>query len=535
MNTVVPMSSASSPAQPTTQAINPATGEVLGELSNTAADAYPTVFAQAREAQKTWAATSFKERHRHIRKMRDYIRDNADELARIVSEGNGKTRVDAMVTEVLPCVLACNWYGSHAAKVLRPQRREASSLVWAGKRSVIRHEPLGVVGIVSPWNYPLSIPFGEIVMGLMAGNAIVLKVASATPLVGQAIEKIIAAGELPAGLFTHLVGSGGAISTAMFANDVDKLFFTGSVPAGKQLMAQAAETLTPVSLELGGKDAMIVLEDADIDRAASGAAWAGFQNAGQSCGGVERIYVHHAVHDAFVNALQRKVQALRHGIPDAECAVDIGAMTTKKQRQTVERQLKLAKLEGARVIAQSQAVGPTPGEFHPAVLVTGVNHDMTLMREETFGPVLPVMPFSTEDEAVELANDCSMALTASIWTRDIARGKQLASRVDGGVITINNHLYTHGMSDLPWGGPKESGVGRTHGPEGLLEMSRTKVVNWDYMRARREMWWYPQDKATYQAVHSAINLVAPPSLGAFLRAAIQVLPFMLRKMYRRVA
>jgi succinate-semialdehyde dehydrogenase/glutarate-semialdehyde dehydrogenase len=510
---------------------NPATGARLGAIPNTPLDQIPQIFANARKAQRVWQAKSFKERAKHLLLMREYIVEHADELARIVSEGNGKTRMDALVTEVMPCTLACGWYGKNAGKVLKPHRREASSIIWLGKRSEVWHEPLGVVGIISPWNYPLSIPFGEVVMGLMAGNAILLKVAAATPLVGKAIEDIVAAGRLPDGLFHHLVGPGGEISTAMFANGVNKLFFTGSVPAGKLLMAQAAATLTPLSLELGGKDPMVVLPDADLERAANGAAWGGFQNAGQSCGGVERVYVHQAVYPQFVDLLASKTRALRHGVADDRCGVDIGSMTTAKQRQTVERQVAEALKGGAKIVAESRRVGQVKGEFHPALVMTGVNHEMSLMREETFGPVVPVMPFDTEDEAVALANDCSMALTASVWTRDLAAGKRLAARIDGGVVAINDHLYTHGMSDLPWGGPKESGIGRTHGPEGLMEMTKPKVVNWDWLRSKRNLWWYPQDPGTYKALRHALRMAAPRSVFEFLAAVVRVLPFMVRKMY----
>ncbi len=514
-----------------TAATNPATGEPLGAIPNTPLESIPEIFAQARIAQQEWAAKTYHLRSQHIDLMRAYIRDNCDELARIVSEGNGKTRMDALVTEVMPCALACAWYGKNAEKVLKPHPRPASSIAWFGKRSEVRHEPLGVVGIISPWNYPLSIPFGEIIMGLMAGNAVLLKVAAATPLVGKAIEDIIAAGNLPRGLFHHLVGSGGQISTAMFRNGINKIFFTGSVPAGKHLMAQAAETLTPLSLELGGKDPMIVLEDADLERAANGAAWAGLQNAGQSCGGVERIYVHESVYQEFVDLFAAKVSALRHGAPDGSHSVDIGSMTTAKQRQAVEKQLADAVAEGAQIVAQSQPVGSLNGEFHPAVLVTGVNHSMTLMREETFGPIVPVMPFRDDDEAVVLANDCSMALSASIWTRDTKRGKELANRVDGGVVALNDHLYTHGMSDVPWGGPKESGIGRTHGPEGLMEMTRPKAVNWDWLHAKRNVWWYPQDARTYKAMRNAVRLAAPRSPIDYVLALLSMLPTVIWKMY----
>lgn len=513
------------------EALNPATGDSLGQVPYTPHDQYASIFKRARQAQRIWAEVGNARRKRCLRKMRDYIRDHADDLARRVSDNNGKTRMDALITEVLPCQLACDWYGKNAAKVLAPERRGPSSLMWFGKRSEVRYEPLGVVGIVSPWNYPLSIPFGEIVMGLMAGNAIVLKVASATPLVGKAIEDIVAAGELPDGLFSHIVGSGGQVSTAMFEHGVDKLFFTGSVPTGKQIMAQAAQTLTPVSLELGGNDPMIVLEDADLERAANGAAWAGYQNAGQSCGGVERVYVHESVYERFMVLLADRTKALQHGIPTDACDVDIGSMTTASQRLTVEKQLKEAIDEGAIIVAQSQ--GPTggPGHFHPATLVTNVDHGMTLLREETFGPIIPVIAYRKEEDVVELANDSPMALTASIWTRNLRRGKALANRIKGGVVTINDHLYTHAMSDLPWGGPGESGIGRTHGPEGLREMSKIKVVNWDWLRARRNLWWYPQDRESYTALRHAMHLAAPTSAWDFVKAAVRLLPVMIRKMY----
>lgn len=510
---------------------NPATGDLVGQCEQTNLALLPEIFQQARAAQAVWAQKSFKARAQHLRLMREYIIEHADDLAKVVAISNGKTWMDAMVTEVLPCTLACNWYGQHAARVLKAEKREMSSIIWIGKRSEVVHEPLGVVGIISPWNYPLSIPFGEIVMGLMAGNAILLKVAAATPMVGKAIEQIVEAGQLPKGLFHHIVGPGAEVSTAFFEQGIDKIFFTGSVPAGKDLMAQAAKTLTPLSLELGGKDPMIVLADADLERAANGAAWAGYQNSGQSCGGVERIYVHHSVYPKFVDLLAQKTRELRTGVPTPECTVDIGAMTTAKQRRVVEKQVQEAVEQGARIVAQSQMPAQVTGEFYPATLMVDVNHSMSLMREETFGPVLPVMPFNTLDEAVALANDCTMALTASIWSKDTAAAKALAKRVRGGVVAINDHLYTHGMSDLPWGGPAESGIGRTHGPEGLKEMTKPKVINWDYMGANNNLWWYPQDAKTYQVIKHALRLGSPRNVFEFLLSSLRVVPTMLKRMY----
>jgi acyl-CoA reductase-like NAD-dependent aldehyde dehydrogenase len=512
-----------------TPAINPANGQQFGSLKNTAPETFPAVFGKARAAQRIWAQKSYEQRYAEIKKMQHYIREHSDDLAAIISLSNGKTRQDALVSEVLPCALACEWYGKNAAKVLKSERREMSHIMWMGKRSEITYEPLGVVGIISPWNYPFSIPFEEVVMGLMAGNAIVLKVAAATPLVGKAIEDIVSAADLPEGLFQHIVGSGSDISTAMFENGINKLFFTGSVPAGKQLMAQAAQTLTPVSLELGGNDPMVVLEDADLQRAASGAAWAGLSNTGQSCGGVERIYVHESVYDRFVELLSKEVSAMKHGAPTAAMNVDMGALSTAKQQRTIETHLQDALEKGARITAQSQRVGNELGFYHPATVLVNVNHSMLTMQEETFGPLLPVMSFKTEDEAVALANDSSMALSASVWTKNLKRGRELAKRIESGVVAINDHLYTHGMPDLPWGGPKESGIGRTHGPEGLLEMAKPKVINWDFTQPKQNLWWGPQNAQSYALMSQTIRLAAPKSVFETIVVLLKILPTMVKK------
>lgn len=510
---------------------NPATLEEVGRVPNTDLADMPAIFARARAAQVDWAKRSFADRRRHVQKMRDYIVEHAEELAAVVSRENGKLRLDALTTEVIPAALAADWYAKNAEKALSPRRVPMGSTLFINKRNQLRRVPLGVVGIISPWNYPLSIPFGEVVMGLMAGNAILLKVAAATITVGEAIERIVAAGELPAGLFQHIVGSGGRVSQAFFDNGIDKLFFTGSVPTGKTLMAAAAKTLTPLSLELGGKDPMIVLPDADLERAANGAAWAGYQNAGQSCGGVERIYVHESVYEPFVELLAKKTRAMRHG-PDHACDVDMGAMTTEDQLATVRRHVDDAVKSGAKIVAQSQLTDPAAkGYFYPATLVTGVDHSMDLMREETFGPVLPVMKFSSIEEAVRLANDSTMALTSSVWTRNLAVGKEIAARIESGVTTINDHLYTHGQSETPWGGWKDSGVGRTHSAIGLEEMTQPKLINWDIVPAKRNIWWYPFDQQTYDGMLAALRMNYPRSLLGWFRDMANVTKLMLTKMF----
>ena len=512
-----------------TIAYNPATGEEIGTVPNTDFNSLPEMFEHARSAQKIWARRSYRERARALRLMRDYIVEHAEELSEIVSKSNGKTRVDALATEVLPCTLACDWYGKHAEKVLKTKKLPIDSLLFFNKRSVIERRALGLVGIISPWNYPLSIPFGEVIMGLMAGNAIILKVAAATPLVGHAIEKIIAAGNLPKGLFQQVIGSGGAVSKAFFDHGIDKIFFTGSVPVGKQLMEQAAKTLTPLSLELGGNDPMLVFEDADLERAANGAAWAGFQNAGQSCGGVERVYVHEAVYDDFLQLMKQKTEALRHG-PGQSFDVDIGSLTTQGQLNTVQQHLEDALAKGAKIVAQSKPVGPQNGYFHPATLLTDTKEGMLLVDDETFGPVIPIMTFRTEEEAIQLANESHLALTSSIWSRDLKRAKRIAGQLESGVTTINDHLYTHGLSEMPWGGWKHSGLGRTHGHEGLLEMTHAKAINWDVLPLKRNLWWYPFDEATYDTLLNAQRMMYPKDAKQCVNSALSAAPFMVKKM-----
>ncbi|MBV1921797.1 MAG: aldehyde dehydrogenase family protein, partial [Pseudomonadales bacterium] len=365
-----------------------------------------------------------------------------------------------------------------------------------------------------------------------AGNAVILKVAAATPLVGEAINKIIAAGDLPKGLFQQIVGSGGAVSKSFFENNIDKIFFTGSVGVGKQLMSEAAKTLTPLSLELGGNDPMIVLADADLERATNGAAWAGFQNAGQSCGGVERVYVHASIYDDFVELMAKKTRALRHGIDESH-NVDIGCLTTKSQLNTVKEHLEDALAKGAKIVAQSQPVGPQNGYFHPATLLTNTTDDMLFIRDETFGPLIPVIKFSTEEEAIALANDSHLALTSSVWTKNAKKGRAFAAKLESGVTTINDHLYTHGLSEMPWGGWKHSGLGRTHGPEGLLEMTHAKAVNWDILPSKRNLWWYPFSEASYEGLLNAQRFVYPRSKKELVTSAAKLTPFLVGKMFSK--
>jgi acyl-CoA reductase-like NAD-dependent aldehyde dehydrogenase len=300
---------------------------------------------------------------------------------------------------------------------------------------------------------------------------------------------------------------------------------------GKQLMAKAAETLTPVCLELGGNDAMLVCADADLDRSAGGAVWAGLQNAGQSCGGVERIYVHSDVYDAFLDRLAKKVRRLRVG-EDRDSNVDLGAMTTRKQTETVRRHVDDAVARGAVIYAQSECPADAPGNFLPAMVLTEVDHTMLVMREETFGPVVAVMPVENMDRAVQLANDSNLGLTGSVWSRNRRKARRLAERIEAGVVTVNDHLMSHGLAETPWGGFKLSGLGRSHGRIGFDEMTQPQCIVDDLLPGvKQNLWWHPHGPQLYAGTLGVLDALYAPSLGrrlAGLGRVLKILPRMFR-------
>ena len=491
-----------------TAAYNPATGEEIGRFSQHSINDLKNIIDQARLAQSEWQRLSINKRIQTVGKIGRYIYNHADELAHIISVDNGKTQTDAMATEVLPVVMSVDYYCKNSKRFLDDKKISSSNIFFINKRSKIIRCPWGVIGIISPWNYPFSIPFLEVIPALLAGNAVLLKTASETQLVGRAIEDSIAAAVLPRGLFQHINMPGRLIGDALLETGIDKLFFTGSENIGKKLAAKAAETLTPVSLELGGKDPMIICADADLQRAVGGILWAGFQNCGQSCGGIERIYVHHSVYDDFLTLLKPAIESLRLNIgtdPDS----DYGAMTTSGQIAVIENQINTAVKSGAIIYAQSNLpMDKNLKNFIPAMVLTNVNHDMEIMREETFGPLVGVMKYQTIDEAIRLANDSRYGLTASVWSSDRKKAEQIGRQLQAGVITINDHLMSHGMPETPWGGFKYSGIGRCHGKLGFDEMTQPQVVVQDLLSfAKKNPWWHPYNQKVYQGIRGALEFL----------------------------
>ncbi|MDT7689556.1 MAG: hypothetical protein QOE46_2315 [Acidobacteriota bacterium] len=477
-------------AQATREIISydPATGEEVGRVPLGSISDVEDAVKRARAAQKSWGALSFRERARVVMRARALVLEAMDEIAVLVSRESGKPAAEAIAMEVVPTLDLMQFFARRSQRLLRTEKIDIGLYRFLGRTSVVEYRPLGVVGIISPWNFPWAIPLGEVVMALMAGNAVVLKPSELTPLVALKIDDVFARAGLPEGVLEIVTGDG-STGAALVEAGVDKIMFTGSVATGRRVAEAAARKLIPVVLELGGKDPMIVCEDADLDAASEAAVWGAFANSGQACASVERCYVAERIAEEFTRRIVTKTKALRQATGGES---DLGAMSSERQLLTVEEHVGEAVERGARLLAGGGRAKNAGGRgwFHEPTVLTGVDHSMVVMREETFGPVLPIMTFKTEDEAIGLANDSPFGLTASVWTRDIRRGRRLASRIEAGTVMVNEVLYTHGIAQTPWGGVKQSGLGRTHGRLGLLEMVAPHHIHVNRLALLQDVWWF---------------------------------------------
>jgi succinate-semialdehyde dehydrogenase/glutarate-semialdehyde dehydrogenase len=445
---------------------------------------------------------SYRDRARVILKARKLVCARQDEIIDLISRETGKPRFEALATEVFPIADLMSYYAARAGRILKDER--FSLAVFRNKRSKVSYEPLGVIGLISPWNFPFSIPTGGIVMALMAGNSVVFKASEYTPAVGELIARLLGDAGVPAGVLELVVGDG-ATGAALVESAVDKIFFTGSVRTGRRIAESAARRLLPVVLELGGKDAMIVCADAPFDRTVGGAVWGAFANCGQVCASVERLYVVEPIAEAFVAAVVEATKKLRVG-PPTEVA-DIGPLANAQQLKIVEDQVADAVAKGARVLTGGRSRPELGGYYFEPTVIVDVDDSMKVMNEETFGPVLPIKIVSDEDEAISRANGTKYGLLASVWTSDNRRGREIARRVEAGTVIINDALYTHGAAQTPWFGVKESGLGVTHGRAGLLEFVRMKHVNWDLAPLRRDWWWFPYTEGWHRRFKLLMKLL----------------------------
>jgi succinate-semialdehyde dehydrogenase/glutarate-semialdehyde dehydrogenase len=492
-------------SQSTLESFNPATGELVGSVATITPDQVQGVVDDVARLQPAWAELSLETRGAYLKRAAAALLDDIDELAELLVSEQGKPRAEAYTMELLPTVDALHWCAKAGPEILADEKVRMSQAFLASKKSRFTYEPIGVVGVIAPWNYPWSIPFGEVAIALMAGNGVVLKPASLTPLLGEAIRRVFEKGGLPEGL-VRVVHGGGAVGDALAKSSAGKIFFTGSVEVGRKVGEVCAKQLKGSVLELGGKDPMIVCADADLDNAISGAVWGGFANAGQTCSGIERVYVMGEVADRFVEGVAREAQKLRLGNP-IEWETEIGPMTSPGQYEIVVDLIEDAVASGATKLCG----GPTPvaglsDKYIAPTVLTGVTHEMRIMQEEVFGPVLPIVVVDSEQEAIDLANDSEFGLGASVWTKDRQKGARIARRIESGMVWVNDHSFSHGACQCAWGGVKDSGVGRSHSKFGFYECVNVKMNAWE-PGLTRDFWWHPYDQTLGEAVRASAKLL----------------------------
>ncbi|MEO8092693.1 MAG: aldehyde dehydrogenase family protein [bacterium] len=488
------------------ESFNPATGELVGTVETIAPKDLGSVVASVAEAQPFWAQLALADRARYMRRAADVLVEEMDEVAQLLTREQGKPITESYTMEIVPAIDALHWCADAGPEILADEKVPYPQLILKTKRSFFSYEPLGVVGVIAPWNYPWSIPFGEVAIALMAGNGVVLKPASLTPLLGERIQSIFDRAGFPENL-VRTVHGGAKIGKAICEDPgVAKVFFTGSVEVGREVGEACARRLKGSVLELGGKDPQIVCADADLANAISGCVWGGFANAGQTCSGIERTYVVREVADAFSAGVLRETERLTVGDP-LSYDTEIGPMVSAGQFETVTALVDDAISSGAeRLTGGPREVDGYEGKFLAPTVLGGVTDEMRIMREEIFGPVVPIIVVDSEEEALERANDSNFGLGASIWTRDRAKGERMARRVESGMVWINDHSYSHGACQCSWGGVKDSGLGRSHSKFGMYECSNIKLVSWEPGRTR-DFWWQPYDRTLGTAIRSSARLI----------------------------
>ncbi len=497
------------------QSLNPATGELLAEFEPATETEVQAAVAKARKAAPAWRRLGVEERAAYLWRLKQTLYARREEIAALITREAGKPALESWLAEVMVALDTLEYFRRHAARFLAPQPVPHHNLAVKLKRGRLEYEPCGVIGIISPANYPLSIPLSEAVPALIAGNTVVLKPSEFAPQIGLAIRDLFEAAQLPDGVATVLLGDG-TTGRALASAEIDKLIFTGSVATGKKIQAAAAERLLPTVLELGGKDPMIVCADADLEQASSGAVWGAFTNAGQACLSVERVYVARAVADEFTHLCVEKTKQLLVG-PGQDSTTDVGPLIRPRQVAMVEEQVADAVRQGAEVLAggrRPEFAGLTKltGFFYEPTVLTRVHHGMRVMREETFGPVLPIMVVDDDDQAIALANDSEFGLSASVWTRDRERGERLARALQAGAVMVNDCISYFGICEAPHGGVKASGMGRTHSRLGLMEMVRVKYIDVDLAPKFSKPWWFDYDPGASRRAQGFIDALFAPDI-----------------------
>jgi acyl-CoA reductase-like NAD-dependent aldehyde dehydrogenase len=477
---------------------NPATGEVVAHVPDLDAAAVARLAERARAAQPQWEAFGFEARGRVLLRAQKWLLENSERVIETIVSETGKTYEDAEFAEIAYAANAFGFWAKNAPSYLADERVKSAQVMLKGKKLLLRYRPLGLVGVIGPWNYPLTNSFGDCIPALAAGNSVVLKPSEVTPLTSLLLAEGLRECGLPQDVFAVATGRGE--TGAALIEEVDMVMFTGSTRTGRKVAEAAAKRLIPCSLELGGKDPMIVLSDADLERAANVAVYYSMQNAGQTCISIERAYVEAPVYDEFVAKVSEKARALRVGRPQGPGSVDVGAITFPQQLDTISEHVTEAVDKGARVLAGGRQVSEPAhpgGRFYEPTVLVDVDHTMKIMTEETFGPTLPIMKVADAEEAVRLANESPYGLGASVFTRDVERGEQIARRLEAGAANVNDAVVNYTALELPMGGAKASGLGSRHGAGGIRKYCSTQaIVVTPKLAMKKEVFMYPYKSRT---------------------------------------
>jgi NAD-dependent aldehyde dehydrogenases len=485
---------------------SPITLEEVGSVDVTPCDDVFRIVEECRSAQRIWENVSTEKRVALLKRLRETIIERSEEIARTVHLETGKPRADAFNTEVMSSAAAVKEYERMISKFKFVQKVDQGSMKlftkFLKRRSFIRYRPLGVIGIISPYNFPFSIPFIEVVASVTAGNGVVLKPSSETPLSGELIGTLFRDSGFPEGLVKviHGPGVGGQLSKA----DVDKIIFTGSTHVGKEIMKSASERLVPVTLELGGKDAMIVLDDADLERTVKGAVWGSFVNAGQVCVGVKRIFVHSSVYEEFKERFVELTVSLKTGDGWNDPSVSVGPMINQCELERMEHICKNALEQGGKILTGGKRPEGLKGHFFEPTVIERIPHSSDIVGNEIFGPVVTLFEFSDISGIAETAADCCYALGGSVWSKDIEKAMSIAYGLRSGSVDVNNTSYTFGLPATPWGGRRMSGFGTTHGMIGFKELMFPHHIHVDKGKYH-DPWWMPYDKEKADAQKEMID------------------------------
>ncbi|MEV6223832.1 aldehyde dehydrogenase family protein [Nocardia fluminea] len=468
--------------------VNPATGAEFGSAPIMSAEEVAELAARGRVAQREWEALGFDGRAVVLRRMQSWLADHANELIDVVQQETGRIFEDTALEIGYP-LAALGFWADHAGKYLRDKRIPATSPLLLGKRLRSRYLPHGLVGVIAPWNFPITIGFGDSIPALAAGNAVILKPSEITPLSIEIVRRGLLECGMPPDVFQVATGAGP--TGAALVDVADMIMFTGSTATGRKIGVRAAERLIPCSLELGGKDPMIVLADANIERAVNLTVYGAMVNSGQVCLSTERVYVEAPVYDEFVAKIVEKVSALRQGAPVAPGAVDVGAIISPAQIDIIDSQVKDAVAKGATVLTGGEQLTGVPGRFYRPTVLVDVDHTMSCMIDETFGPLIPIMKVDSAEHAIALANDCRYGLAATIVTRDRAKGAALARKIEAGSVSVND-IVTHCFAlDLPMGGVKTSGIGTRHSEDGIRKFCKKQAILVGRSFPNRDVHMYP--------------------------------------------